>query len=106
MFDGSQRRCAGATIVAGNHEMISLGLGDSRGNRAHTDFRYQFDADACLAVCVLQVVNQLRDILNRIDIVMRRRLIRPTPGVECRIRAICSSTLPPGNSPPSPGLAP
>ena len=73
MFDGSQRRCAGAAIVSGNHEMISLGLGDSRGNRAHTDFRYQFDADACLAVCVLQVVNQLRDVLNRIDIVMRRR---------------------------------
>ena len=73
MFDGSQRRCAGAAIVAGNHKMISLGLGDSCGNRAHTDFRYQFDADACLAVCVLQVVNQLRDILNRIDIVMGRR---------------------------------
>ena len=30
----------------------------------------------------------------------------PTPGVECRIRAIFSSTFPPGSSPPSPGLAP
>ena len=33
-------------------------------------------------------------------------LISPTPGVECLIRAICSSTLRPGSSPPSPGFAP
>ena len=30
----------------------------------------------------------------------------PTPGVEYRVRAIVSSTLWPGSSPPSPGLAP
>ena len=33
-------------------------------------------------------------------------LIRPTPGVAYLIRAMCSSTLLPGSSPPSPGLAP
>ena len=33
-------------------------------------------------------------------------LISPTPGVECRIRAILSSTFLPGSSPPSPGFAP
>ena len=32
--------------------------------------------------------------------------MRPTPGVECLILAIYSSTFLPGNSPPSPGLAP
>src|ERR1700730_17638433 len=32
--------------------------------------------------------------------------IRPTPGVEWRTLAITSSTLCPGNWPPSPGLAP
>src|SRR5947207_369977 len=32
--------------------------------------------------------------------------IRPTPGVECRTRAMTASTLWPGNCPPSPGLAP
>src|SRR6266436_5335257 len=32
--------------------------------------------------------------------------IRPTPGVERRTRAMFSSTLWPGNWPPSPGLAP
>src|SRR6185436_5492050 len=32
--------------------------------------------------------------------------MRPTPGVECRTRAIVASTLWPGNWPPSPGLAP
>ena len=32
--------------------------------------------------------------------------IRPTPGVECRTRAMLASTLWPGSWPPSPGLAP
>src|ERR1700684_164685 len=30
----------------------------------------------------------------------------PTPGVECLTAAMTLSTFPPGNSPPSPGLAP
>src|ERR1700742_4529623 len=33
-------------------------------------------------------------------------LIRPTPGVEWRTRAMLASTLWPGSCPPSPGLAP
>src|SRR5215218_6655807 len=33
-------------------------------------------------------------------------LIRPTPGVECRVLAIHGYTLCPGSCPPSPGLAP
>src|ERR671910_2078425 len=33
-------------------------------------------------------------------------LIRPTPGVECRVRATHGYTLLPGSWPPSPGLAP
>ena len=33
-------------------------------------------------------------------------LIRPTPGVECRVLAIHGYTLWPGSWPPSPGLAP
>src|SRR5688500_7645032 len=32
--------------------------------------------------------------------------ISPTPGVECRVRAIHGCTLSPGSWPPSPGLAP
>lgn len=32
--------------------------------------------------------------------------MRPTPAVECRVTAISPITLPPGSSPPSPGLAP
>src|SRR5260221_710384 len=32
--------------------------------------------------------------------------ISPTPGIECRTRAMTASTLWPGNCPPSPGFAP
>ena len=49
---------------------------------SHTCFRYQLDGDSCSGVGVLQVVDQLCQILDGVDIVMRRREIRPTPVVE------------------------
>ncbi len=51
----------------------ALPLADAGGDRAHADLGHQFDADPRLAVGVLQVVDQLRQVLDRIDVVMRRR---------------------------------
>ena len=48
-------------------------LRDARGNRAHADFGHQLHADARVPVAVLQVVDQLGEIFDRIDVVMRRR---------------------------------
>ena len=42
------------------------------GDGTDSDFRHQFDADARGAVGVLQVEDQLRQIFNRIDVVVWR----------------------------------
>ena len=60
-------------VVAGDGDMIRVGLGNTRSDRADTDFRDQLDADARFRVDVLEVVDQLCQILDGIDIVVRRR---------------------------------
>ena len=42
------------------------------GDGADTNFRYQFHADTRSTIGVLQIVNQLRQILDGIDVMMRR----------------------------------
>jgi hypothetical protein len=73
MFDRRPGRCAGATVVPGNHHVIALALGHTGGNRAHTDFGHQLDTDGAVRCHVLQIVDQLRQIFNRINVMVRRR---------------------------------
>ena len=73
VLDGTERRSAGAAGVAGDEHHIGVRLRDARGDRAHADFRDQLDGDARLRVHVLQVVDELREIFDRVDVVMRRR---------------------------------
>ena len=73
MLDGRPGRGARAAVVPGDHHVIGLALGYACGNRAHADLRHQLDADAGMRCDVFQVVNELRQIFNRINIVVRRR---------------------------------
>ncbi len=73
MFDGRPRRSAGAAVVAGNHHVVGFALGHASSNGADADFRHQLDADAGVWRDVFQVVDQLRQVFNRINIVVRRR---------------------------------
>ena len=68
-----ERRCACAALVAGDGDMVRAGLGDACGHRADADFRDQLHGDTRDGVHVLQVVDQLGEILDRIDVVVRRR---------------------------------
>ena len=52
--------------------MVGLGLRYARSDRAHSDFGHQLDRNTALGLDVLQVVDQLGKILDRIDVVMRR----------------------------------
>ena len=67
------RRRAGAAVVAADQHHVRMRLGDAGGDRADADFGHELHADARVAVRVLQVVDQLREIFDRIDVVMRRR---------------------------------
>ena len=73
VLDRSLRAGAGAAVVAADQDDVRLALGDARGDGADADFGHQLDADPRVAVGVLQVVDQLGQILDRIDVVVRRR---------------------------------
>ena len=53
--------------------MVGMGLGHPGGHGAHPDLGHQLHRDACPGIDVLQVVDELGQIFNRVDVVMRRR---------------------------------
>jgi hypothetical protein len=73
VLDRRLRAGARAAIVTGDHQMIGLGLGDAGSDRTDTDFGNQLDADRRLRIGVLQVVDELRQVFDRVDVVVRRR---------------------------------
>ncbi len=73
MGQRGQRRGTGAALEAGDRHMIGARLGDAGRHRADTHLGNQLHRDAGFRVGVLQIVDQLRQILDRIDVVMRRR---------------------------------
>ena len=73
VLDRRPGRRAGAAVVAGDGDVIGFGLGHTGRHRAHADLRHQLHADRGLRIGVLEVVDQLRQVLDRIDVVMRRR---------------------------------
>ena len=107
MGQRGQRRGAGAALVAGDGDVVGAGLRDARGDRADAHLGHQLDRDARRRIDVLQVVDQLRQILDRIDVVVRRRRDQADAGRRvAHARRCAASTLCPGSWPPSPGLAP
>ena len=67
------RRGAGAAVDAGDHDVVGAGLGDARGDGADARERDELDADLGRRVDAAQVVDQLGEILDRVDVVVRRR---------------------------------
>ena len=72
MFDRRPRRSACSAIVACDHHVVALTFRDTRGDGADTNFRHQLDADAGVGRHVFQVVDQLRQVFDRINIVVWR----------------------------------
>ena len=64
VLDRSQRGGARAAVVARDEHHVGVRLGDAGGNGAHADLGDELDADARLPVAVLEVVDQLRQILD------------------------------------------
>ena len=73
MLDRGQRRGAGAALVAGDGDMVGARLGDAGGDRADADLGDELDRDQRVRRDVLQVEDELRQILDRVDVVVRRR---------------------------------
>ena len=73
VFDRGQRRRARSAVVTGDQHDIRMGFRDAGGDRPDADLRHELDVHARARVGVLEVVDQLREILNRVDVVVRRR---------------------------------
>jgi hypothetical protein len=95
VLDRRPWRRARATIMAGYGHVIGFRLGHTGCNRAHAILGNQFDADGSAGVRVLQVMNQLREIFDRIDIVMRWRRNQADSGNrEAQLRDVFGNLVP------------
>ena len=80
MGQRGQRAGAGAALEAGDRDMVGARLADARRDRADPDLGDQLHRNVGPRVGVLQIVDQLRQILDRIDVVVRRRRDQPDAG--------------------------
>ncbi len=73
VLDAGERGGAGAAGVAGDDDEVGVGLGDARGDRADAAAGDQLDADGGARVDALEVVDELGEVFDGVDVVMRRR---------------------------------
>ena len=73
MLDRGLRAGPRAAVVTADEHDVGLALRDAGRHGADADLGHELHADAGLRVGVFQVVDQLGQIFDRIDIVMRRR---------------------------------
>ena len=73
MLDGLEGRGTCATVMPTDEDVIGMRFRDTRCNCAHADTRDQFNADKCLGVDLVKIVDQLCDVFNAINVVMRWR---------------------------------
>ncbi len=73
VLDRVERGGGGAAPVARHVDHVGAGLGHAGGDGADAGPRDQLDRDAGARVDHAQVVDQLREVLDRVDVVVRRR---------------------------------
>ena len=72
VLDGGQGRGAGSAVIAADEHVVRVGLGHPRRHRAHAHLGHQLDRDAGVLVGVLEVVDELGQVLDGIDVMVRR----------------------------------
>ncbi len=73
MLERGERTGAGTAVVTGDQHDVGLGLRDAGGDGADTTLGDELHVHASRRVGVLQVVDQLLEVLDRVDVVVRRR---------------------------------
>ena len=73
VFQRCQRRCSGAAVIPADQHHVSVRFCNTCSDCADTYFGHELHGHTSLWIYVLQVVNQLREVLKRVNIVMRRR---------------------------------
>ena len=73
VLDGVERSRARTAVAAGDEHHICMALGHTSGDGADTEFGDELDMDTRLRIRHLRIVDQLLEILDGIDVVVRRR---------------------------------
>ena len=73
VLDGRQRRRAGTTIATRNLDDVGVRLGDAGRDRADARLGHELHGHLRVLVDHVQVIDELREILNGVDVVVRRR---------------------------------
>lgn len=79
--DRTDRAGTGAAVMAGHGDQVGAGLDHAGGNRADAGMRHQLHRDQRGRVDLLEVVDQLRQVFDGIDVVMRRRADQADAGL-------------------------
>ena len=93
MLERRQRRRACSAVISGDSDVIGARLGNTGRDSSDADFRDELDRDIRLRIDVFQIVDELRQILDGIDVMVWRRRNQTDAGVECRVLATVASTL-------------
>ena len=73
VLDAGQRTRARAPVKARHQNIIGVRFGDTRGDGADASLGDQLHPDSPTRVDALQIVDELGQILDRVDVVVRRR---------------------------------
>src|SRR6266851_675242 len=73
VFDGGQGRGAGSTVVSADGDDVGARLGDARGDDADSGAGYKLYADARARIDGAQVVDQLGEVFDAVNVVVRGR---------------------------------
>mmetsp|Transcript_15954 Transcript_15954/g.39104 ORF Transcript_15954/g.39104 Transcript_15954/m.39104 type:complete len:753 (+) Transcript_15954:902-3160(+) len=71
-LDSSPGSCSCTTIVSTDKNVVRIGLGNTCSNNTDTNFRDKLDRNFSIWLGVLQIMNELSKILNRVNVVVRR----------------------------------
>ena len=77
VLDRGERRSAGAAFEAGDGHVIGACLGNSRRDGANTHLGDELHRYESLRIDVFEIEDQLGQVLDRIDVVVRRRRDQP-----------------------------
>ena len=80
VVDGAFRSCAGTSVISGDQDNLGACFGNAGSYGSHTCLRNKFYGNTCIFIGIFQVIDQLGQILDRINIVMWRRRDQAYPG--------------------------
>mmetsp|Transcript_27706 Transcript_27706/g.41062 ORF Transcript_27706/g.41062 Transcript_27706/m.41062 type:complete len:201 (-) Transcript_27706:94-696(-) len=70
-LQSSPSSSSSSSVMSTNDNVVRKSLCNSSGYNSNTDLRYKFDRYLTMGLGILQVVNELGKILDRVDIVVR-----------------------------------